>query len=212
MSIAAADALMGIFGFKRVKPKTCRVCKQKFTPTRQMQPVCEEFSCKVAYATKVAEKSAQRRNAAERKADAKRREDMKTIPDLIKEVSVLCHEYVRLRDAFLPCISCGRADLSDPLTGGAWDAGHYRSRGSAPHLRFDLRNIHRQCKHCNNALGGNHGEMRRGMVARFGEAFVLELESDQTPRKYSRDDLRSLRSWFRQAIRELKDERSRMAA
>ncbi len=34
--------------------------------------------------------------------------------------------------------------ISEKL-GGGFDAGHYRSRGAAPHLRFYTLNIHGQC-------------------------------------------------------------------
>ena len=53
---------------------------------------------------------------------------------------------IRLLDEGKPCISCGRSQF-----GSYWDAGHYRSVGSCPEIRFDPRNCHIQGSGCNRA-------------------------------------------------------------
>ena len=89
-------------------------------------------------------------------------------------------------------------------TGNNVDAGHYRSVGSAPHLRFDERNCHAQSKHDNRYLAGNAVEYRKGLIQRIGLKAVEELEADNTPRKWSREELVQIRDKYRAKLKELK--------
>lgn len=111
--------------------------------------------------------------------------------------------FIRLRDQLAghPCISSGR-----PLnwTGNAVDAGHYRSRGSAPHLRFDERNCHAQSKQENRYASGNVVDYRLGLIARIGLEAVEALECDQEPRKWSIDDLKQIKATYAAKVRALK--------
>lgn len=103
---------------------------------------------------------------------------------------------VHVRDKDEPCISCGKFHQ------GAWHAGHFRSRGSAPHLALDPRNLAKQCAPCNLHLHGNLIEFRRGLVARHGISYVEELEADQTPRHYSGDDFEAIKREYRALARQ----------
>lgn len=188
------------------RKKLCRCgCGEKFVPTRQMQPTRDNFDCKVRFAERHAAKARERREKAERQELRARREKIKRTPELRQEAQEAANAYVRFRDRDEPCISCGRRDLSDPLTGGAWDCGHYRSVGSAPHLRFDVvRNMAKQCKHCNRDLGGNHVGFRRGLIERIGVEAVEALEADNGVRRYRGQDYREVRDFFRAELKALK--------
>jgi hypothetical protein len=144
----------------------------------------------------------------ERKADKVRKEKLKTRKDYKAPAQVAANAYVRVRDADLPCISCGKpAGASEALTGGGWDAGHYRSVGSAAHLRYDLRNIHKQCKRCNSStkgLAGNHVEFRKGLVIRKGVEFVEDVENDNEPRHHSIEWLKRFTALMRRKLRRMK--------
>ena len=48
---------------------------------------------------------------------------------------------------------------------------------------------------------------RAGLIERIGLDEVLALEADQTPRRYSADDLRAIRDKYRKKARELRKER-----
>ncbi|MFY1028368.1 recombination protein NinG, partial [Actinobacillus seminis] len=74
--------------------------------------------------------------------------------------------------------------------------GHYRSRGSAPHLRFYTLNIAGQCKRCNRYLGGNYQQFRLGLIDRLGVEKVEAIEKDQRARHYSKEDLRRIKRIF----------------
>jgi hypothetical protein len=147
---------------------------------------------------------AKRIEAKADRADTKaKREAIKTIPQLLKETQFEFNAWVRARDASKPCICCGGA-LSSDQVGGGYDCGHYRSVGSAPHLRFHPDNAHGQRKVCNRWGAGRAVDYRRGLIDRIGLSAVEALESDQTLRKYTRDELRGLRDHYRAKVKTLK--------
>lgn len=184
-----------------VKQKRCKVCKTSFEPTKPMQAVCG-----IGCALDIAAKKKTLRQAKERretaKADKAKREKLKTKGEYIKEAQSAFNKYVRLRDSGHGCISCG-ADCSSASSGGAGDAGHFRSRGSAPHLRFDERNVHLQCKRCNRYLSGNVADYRIGLIERIGQSALDELETDQMPRNYTINDLKNIKAIYTAKCKEL---------
>lgn len=190
---------------KPLKRKPCNArkggCGQEFTPTRAMQCACS-IPCSIAMVAKANAKKAARAALDDRKATRAALDAIKTRPQLEKEVEQEMNRYVRLRDFGRGCISCGRP-FSPGAIGGSCDAGHYRSKGSAKHLRFDPRNLHGQCKHCNDYLGGNPTGYRVGLIAKIGIKDVEALECDQDPRKHSKDELRAMRAHYRSAARAL---------
>ncbi|WP_287278852.1 recombination protein NinG, partial [Ralstonia sp.] len=109
------------------------------------------------------------------------------------------NSYIRARDAGKPCISCGRPLSTQPNT---YDCGHYRSIGSAPHMRFAEDNAHGQCKHCNNHLSGNHVAYRQGLIERLGLRAVELIEADKTLRKYTHAGLVELARQYREKARQ----------
>lgn len=189
----------------------CAVCRTPFIKFRMTQKVCGRVECAIEQGRRDAAKVAKRKERAERAALKARREALMRVSDLLPVVQAAANAYIRERDRDLPCISCGRHNIADPLTGGAWDCGHYRSVGAAKHLRFDVRNMAKQCKHCNRDLAGNVVEYRRGLVARIGVDEVVALENDNRVHKWSVYELRELLEWFRAARRALVADR-RLAA
>lgn len=167
-----------------------------------MQSVCSP-ACALSLAKSKRAKEQKREQALQRKEDKAKREKMKSKGEWVAEAQAAFNAYIRLRDAGKPCICCGRPTADSP---NSVDAGHYRSRGSAPHLRFDERNCHAQLKQCNRYRFDVAG-YRAGLIGRIGLEAVLALEADQTPRKYSIDDLRAIRDAYRQKVKELRKER-----
>jgi Bacteriophage Lambda NinG protein len=192
-------------GLKQPKPKRCKSCKNLFNPQRPMQSVCgPDCAIAIAGVKKRATEAKEAREAAI--ADKVKRERLKTKGEYIKEAQAAFNAWVRARDAGLPCICCGRP-MGENVPGGAVDAGHFRSRGSAPHLRFDERNVHAQRKQCNRYESGNYAGMKIGMIERIGLGGVEALEADQTPRRYTIDDLKTIRDTYREKAKALKDNR-----
>jgi hypothetical protein len=188
------------------RPKRCRHCRTQFLPARPLQVACG-LECAKAVGAEVAAKNAAKEARLERAADRAKREAMKRLPELIAETQRTFNAYIRLRDQHRPCVCCARplSDGAESLVGGAYDCGHYRSVGSASHLRFDERNAHAQRKVCNRYGAGRAVDYRLGLIARIGLAAVEALEADNTPHKYTRDELRALKATYAAKLRELKE-------
>ena len=189
---------------KPAKPKPCKnpACRASFVPQRLGQAVC---SPKCALATVEVQKAKEKKSLAlaGRREIKVRKEALKTRSDHMREAQQAFNAYIRARDqaAGHLCISSGK-----PLdwSGNAVDAGHYRSVGSAPHLRFDERNCHAQSKQDNRFLSGNAVDYRIGLIARIGQEAVDALESDQSVRKYTVDEIKAIKAKYRAMTRELK--------
>lgn len=177
--------------------KTCKICKTKFNPFNSLQVACSP-KC----ALKVAEK---KREKKERKELAEFRKNDKKISAWIAEAQASVNAYIRLRDEFKPCISCGVGKSPQ------WDAGHYRSRGAASHLRYNLLNNWKQCNKCNRFLGGNVVEYRKGLIERIGLERVERLENDNTPRKFNREYCERVKRIFNKRVRIIKKIRENKA-
>lgn len=191
------------------KPRKCRVCKDDFKPVRCLQQACS-FECEVKLGELAAAKSKAKREKAERIAGIEDRKIIKAKLQAIKPRSAILREaqaafnrFCRERDrlAGYLCISSGAVlDWS----GNNVDAGHYRSVGSAPHLRFNELNCHAQSKHDNRYLSGNAVDYRLGLIARIGLAAVEELEADQELRKYSVSELKEIKAHYAAKIKQLR--------
>jgi len=175
-----------------VHPKACRQCKRDFLPQRPMQTVCGSVC-----AMRKAKADSAARRSQERAQTKARREALKTIADRIREAQTEFNAYIRLRDQGQPCICCGRAaDDSTLLTGSRWDAGHYRSTGSASHLRFNEDNCHRQLVVCNRHGAGRAVDYRLGLIARIGLERVEALEANNEPKKWTHPELIEIRARY----------------
>jgi hypothetical protein len=189
--------------FKRAEPKPsrgprkrrCAICREQFTPRSMTHKACKP-ECAVALGQQLNQKR-------ERKADAERRARLKTRREWMAETQVAFNAYRRevCRLAGYGCICCGA-----PLdwSGNNVDAGHYRSVGSAPHLRFIENNVWAQTKKCNRFGAGRAVDYRLGLIARIGLEAVEALEADDAPRKHTIEELRTIRDEYRAKLRALK--------
>lgn len=179
-----------------LKPKPCGHCGSTFTPARPMQAVCSPIC---------ASRLVKAKNSQERAQFKERKEKLKRIPDLIKEAQTAFNAFIRERDRDQPCICCGRTGTNvDGLHAHGWDAGHYRSTGSASHLRFNEDNCHRQLVYCNRHGAGRAVDYRIGLVARIGLQRVEALEASNEPRKWERDELIAIRAQYAEKLKSLK--------
>lgn len=191
---------------KAPKPKKCKnpACGISFPPQRLGQAVCSP-KCALAMAPANSEKARKAIGQCERHEIKVRKEKLKSRADHLREAQAAVNEYVRLRDAHLPCISCdSMPNDNDLMTGSRWDAGHYRSVGACPELRFQPLNIHRQCVKCNRNLSGNAVEYRIRLVQRIGAEVVAWLEGPHEPRKYTVEEIKTIKAEYRAKTRELK--------
>ncbi len=102
------------------------------------------------------------------------------------------NRFIRLRDAGKPCISCNRY-----VEYGQLDAGHYRSVGAAPELRFDEDNCHGQCRECNGFKSANKSEYRNHLAEKIGLKRLEAVESYHSPQHWSIEDIHQIEKEYK---------------
>ncbi len=173
-----------------------------------MQPgrVCNDHECQAKFAIESIEKQRKQRAKAERIADVADRKTVKAKlarlrPGYLEgKAQDAINAYVRIRDHEQGCISCDKPASWD----GQWHAGHLIPRGRSSFLRFDLRNINKQCSVCNRHEGGMVAEHERGIVGRYGQERLDFLKSAPRSRRYDDEYLIRLAAVFRRKTRILK--------
>ena len=187
---------------KPLKQHKCKECSEYYTKFRSTQQVCS-VKCAMAMGKRKAEEKRKKLEKADRLEASRRmrerKEKLKSRSDWLKDLQRVFNEFIRLRDADLPCISCGRYHQ------GQWHAGHYRSVGACPELRFNEDNVHKQCSACNNHLSGNILEYRLGLIEKIGLERVEFLErKDHPPLKLSVEEIKDLIKAYKAKVKELK--------
>jgi len=137
-----------------IKSKICTICDKEYTPFTSTAKVCS-VPCAIEATNLNKEKKLQRDIKASKKLERKdlreRKDKLKSRSDHLRECQTACNAYIRERDKGLPCISCGtqKPDIQ-------YCAGHFKTRGGHPELRFHPMNINKKCnKRCNLMLSGN---------------------------------------------------------
>ncbi len=175
---------------KKVKLKSCKVCKCRFEPFLTTQATCGAV-CALT--------DARRKALHDSKVRLKsRREALKSLGDHHRETQSVFNAFIRLRDKNEPCISCQRS------TGAKRNAGHYLAVGSYPELRYNEDNVHSQCEHCNSYLSGNQQQYRIWLLKRIGLERLAILEGPHEAKRYRIEDLKELQRVYKAKIRQLK--------
>lgn len=182
--------------FRKKKCKNAE-CRAEFLPVRELQAACG-VPCAIAITNANKEKARKSLERQERADIREKRVKLKSRAQYMKETQAVFNEWVRARDAALPCVSCGR------FHEGQWHAGHYRTVGANPELRFDPLNVHKQCAPCNNHKSGDIVNYRIELVKRIGADKVTWLEGPHDPKRYTIEDLKAMKADYRAMIRELK--------
>ena len=171
--------------------KTCRACKGKFEATyNSMQKAC---SVPCALELVRTDKEAKRKKETRQIKREARENDRGW---WLKAAQTEFNKWIRNRDALEPCISCQRHHT------GQIHAGHYRSVGANPELRFEPDNCHAQCSACNNYLSGNIVNYRPNLLVKIGMERLAILEGPHKAKKYTIEDLREIRDKYRALNRE----------
>lgn len=206
--------------------RKCFICKKKGEPADMfidgLKATCRTPECMTDYSLWKLDKQ----KKIKQKSDNKKHREAKaklndTIPRWTKKAQVAFNKYIRLRDRNLPCVSCGKneaeviKDMRGVTCGGVWDAGHWRSRGSCPELRFCETNCFKQCKKCNGG-SGKYGrkealvkdsfksEVRR----RIGRAQLEWVNGPHEPKRYRVEDLKEIEALYKERVKEIENNRS----
>ena len=179
------------------KNKKCKVCKAEFPAARPLM-VCCSIPCAMTYARQKSVKVNAKKAQIERKEHREAKQKAKSRGQWLREAQAAFNAYIRKRDEGLPCISCGSYT-------GKKNAGHYRSVGSAPDLRFDETgyNCHLQCEKCNSYLSGNLINYRINLIKRIGLDNVQWLEGPHEPKKYTIADLKAIKAEYKLKLKAL---------
>ena len=182
--------------------KKCKYCKNFVS---EYIKVPAGVFCGMDHAVKFAYEATKKKRAAillktkkEFNKETKRlKHAAKTKSEWIKECQTIFNRFIRLRDKGLNCISCGRDH------GGQYHAGHYKSVGSSPELRFNELNCHKQCAPCNNHLSGNITEYRINLIKKIGTKEVEKLEGPHKAKHYTIDNIKELTKHYKDKVKQL---------
>ncbi|KAE9640644.1 recombination protein NinG [Pseudomonas sp. PB103] len=184
---------------RKPRPKKCAVkaCRASFVPHVSFQSWCSP-DCAVVIARGNQEKKRKALASIERREIKVRKEKLKSRAEHMREAQAAFNEWVRLRDSHRPCVSCGRHHE------GQYHAGHYRSVGANPELRFEPLNVWKQCAPCNTYLSGNLVNYRLSLLQLIGPDKVDWLEGPHPARKHSIEEIKTIKAEFRAKTKELK--------
>ena len=117
---------------------------------------------------KAIEKAQKPRLDLERLIEEKQSESI--LKNILNQLKTNTHEYVRIRDKGKDCISCSTSWKD------SFQAGHFYKSETNSILRYNIKNIHSQCVQCNIHNDGNESGYRVGLLNRFNEAYVSQLD------------------------------------
>ncbi|WP_324671388.1 recombination protein NinG [Enterobacter hormaechei] len=190
--------------------RKCKVCGEYFVPKFhdiRIRWCCPEHGAILAMEEREKEKvkaeakrikEQQEAEKADRRRLAEKKQQVKPLSYFIKQAQQAFNEFIRYRDRHLPCISCGRHHE------GQYHAGHFRTTGANPELRFDEDNCHRQCAPCNNHLSGNLINYRPALIQKIGQARFDALMGPHELPKWKREDYIRIRDEYRAKLKALK--------
>lgn len=83
-----------------------------------------------------------------------------------------------------------------------------RRPGRDPYdIRYNEDNIHKQCHQCNVQLSGNQQQYRIFLIEKIGAERVEALENNNTPHRYTLEELESIRRHYSALRRSLVKQR-----
>ena len=172
--------------------RKCRGCK-KFYPPEDGRTVGPCFycsiDCQMGFLKSPSGEAAVKKVANKNVREAKKK--LLTKGQLAAKAQYEFNRYIRIRDKSLPCISCCSYDVVQ------WHAGHYKTVGSSPELRFNVFNVHKQCSQCNDHGSGNITNYRVHLIEKLGLEKVECIESKHEAKRYTKEQLIRIRDIFR---------------
>lgn len=175
---------------KKIKLKPCLNCGTDFKQFNSLHLFCSA-PCYFSY---------NKPEQIERRYDTIKN-DARPLSWYEKKAKDAIQLYARIRDLKEPCISCGRTSTPQ------WDGGHYKKAELFSGVIFDEINVNKQCCYCNRDLHGNESAYREGLVKKYGEDKVKELEkkaNETRQYKYDKFELLQIEKHFKKEIKNLK--------
>ncbi|MGV8004303.1 recombination protein NinG [Photorhabdus temperata subsp. temperata] len=195
---------------KKPVRRKCKICCEWFMPKYH-----NIWWCSPDHGTELAIKKRNRdREKAEQALKKKRQQELAEKKDKLKarklavkplsyfrnQAQQAFNAFIRERDKYQPCISCGR------FHNGQYHAGHYLTIKAHPELRFDEDNVHKQCAPCNNHLSGNIINYKPCLIEKIGQERFNRLMSHHALPKWKRDDYEQIRDYYKEKLRSLSND------
>lgn len=172
--------------------KKCKNCKEPFTPIKSsLEKYCTKSEC-----VKVWVDSVKQKQWAKRKSELKA--DLMTLSDWLKIAQQHFNTFIRNRDKDQLCISCQKPPLKK-------NAGHFYNANNHYNVRFDERNVHLQCEHCNTFLSGSLINYRENLIKKIGikEFEQLSLIANET-RKFTIEEVKEIAEKYKNLNKNIK--------
>ena len=168
--------------------KKCKNCKEGFESIHFNQKFCFKDECRNVWIQSEKDKQW-------KKEKAKKKVELMTLQDYIKIAQQVFNKYIRERDKGNVCISCQKKPLKE-------NAGHFFNANNHWSVRFDERNVHLQCEHCNTYLSGNLIYYRENLIKKIGleEFEKLSVKAKET-RKFSKEELKEIIEVYRNKLK-----------
>ena len=187
---------------KKIKLKKCKIFKTEFKPFSSVESWCSP-QCGYELSKQRQAAKAKREVKEFRRETRQRKEALKSKSDWLNDAQKSCNAYIRERDKDKSCISCGTTNPNIQYC-----AGHYKSRGAYPELRFHQMNIHKQCNyHCNSQKSGNIENYRPELIKKIGIQQVEWLEGKHEIQHLSIPDIKEINAYYKEQLKLLKQER-----
>ena len=160
----------------------CKTCKSTFEPIKTYLGLNQSKLCNnCRYEAEILKRriaNLQRSNTTKKSPEIALKSKIKKINsggrNSKTKLDTVFSIFIRQRDAtnngFGNCISCGKL-----VHWKRADNGHYIIRSNMA-TRYDEVNCNLQCRHCNRFSEGNMSGYRKGLIKKYGEAKVDELE------------------------------------
>lgn len=182
------------------KQKKCKQCKELFTAERPMQSCCS-IHCSIEYgkAQKIKRDGTEKRTALKAFNDSDK--------NVLKRKAIqVFNEYIRKRDAGLPCVSCDfvpHYNKKGEYVERQWHASHFKPANTYSYLRFDESNVHKGCSQCNLFLSGNLDQYRIRIVDRIGQEELNRLDKPNEIKNWTIEELKNIIETYKQKIKML---------
>lgn len=124
-----------------------------------------------------------------------------------KRTSDVLHKLVKLLDADMPCIVCDKFECGNSTE---WDAGHYLTKSAHPELKFDPRNIFKQCSPTNTASSGNRSseasiktKFEQNIIKHYGIELLTWLKGHHPQVKRTCEEYAEMRKVYAEESRRI---------
>lgn len=178
--------------------KKCK-CGTEFKQYNSIHNRC--IPCMIANGKKLEQRNKIQEQKEFRAETRRRKNKIKKRSKWLKEAQDACNAYIRERDKDQGCISCGTQKPNVQYA-----AGHYKTRGGSPELRFHPMNIHKQCnQYCNKQLSANIVNYRPNLIKKIGLKNVEWLEGEHKLQKLTIDDIKEIKAYYKEQTKILKN-------